>query len=313
MAVSESSEYKPLVPPGIRLLERDLPDFPEIAIRTLRLLQDPGVDNKNFARQLESDTYLHLAERILRVANSAFYSPRMPIRNVSDAISRLGRKPVYDLIVVAAVGELYDSNDPYIQELWNHAIATGTASLLLARRYDRDLANEAFMAGILHDIGKLVVYKKYPFLYWRYWCELGAGCCRLDKIEQAEFPDLAHTQIGMRVCQKWNLSDAIVDSANLHHKLHWHASVNRVAHFLPCVVSLASVIVNNMGINAPVCSWEKTETLACARFLGFELGHVGPIQDRLEELFSIHQLDIVRAPVDANAHVAVALSPPKPM
>lgn len=288
------------MPVGLRILERDLPVFPSLALRTLRLLQDPSVDNRHFARLLDAADDLKLADRILRVANSAYYAPRAPIRDVSDAVARLGRRSVYDLIIVAAVGGFYDSHDPYVQKLWNHAIATGIASLTLAKTYCQERLDEAFVAGVLHDIGKLVVYMKYPFLYWRYWYELGTTHCRLDKIEMAEFPDMAHTTVGWRVIRKWNLADPIAEAAYLHHKLEAAVPVHRDDFILQCIVSLSNVIVNNLGINAPVCSWPRTEALACARLVNFDLHQVGTIRDQLEEVFAVHGMDLFEAPASVG-------------
>jgi putative nucleotidyltransferase with HDIG domain len=275
-------------PSELQIADRDLPALPVAALRTLRLLQDPSLTNGCFARLIQHDGEVSLSERILRVANSSYYALRTPIRNVVDAISRLGRRQMYDLVVVAAVGKLYDSTDPYGQRLWNHAIATGIASHALAERYHALPIDEAFLAGVLHDIGKLIVYKKYPDLYPRHWSEAGMIPRRLDEVEAAEFPDLAHSSVGSRAIRKWNLSSMIADTAQLHHRLEHEIPVNLPEIALPCVVSLASVIVNNLGLDIPVCSWPETVSLACARRLKFEMDHVEPIYARLSEVFDIH-------------------------
>lgn len=289
-------EFMPL---ELQISDRDIPAFSPLAVRSLQLLNDPGLTNDYFARLLQKDNELLLGQRILRVANSSYYAPRTPINNVADAISRIGRQQVYNTVLVAAVGKLYNSEDPYIQKLWNHAIATGIASLALAKSHRCSLLNEAFLAGLLHDIGKLIVYNRYPFLYWHYWCKAGYAHWRLDRIEAVEFPNLSHSAIGARVIRKWNLSEAVVAAASLHHDLESAIPNDSQALFLPCIVSLANVIVNNLGINAPVGTWPETASLACARFLKFDVAQVNPIRERLDQLFDIHRLTV---DPDAKSH-----------
>lgn len=295
------------MPRELRISDRDIPAFSPLAIRSLQLLNDPGLTNGYFARLLQQDDELLLGQRLLRVANSSYYAPRTPIGNVADAISRIGRRQVYNTVLVASVGKLYNSEDPYIQKLWNHAIATGIASLALAKSHRCSLLNEAFLAGLLHDIGKLIVYNRYPFLYWHYWCKAGYAHCRLDKIEPVEFPNLSHAAIGARVVRKWNLSETVAAAASLHHELEGSIPDDPQALFLPCIVSLANVIVNNLGINAPVGSWPETASLACARFLKFDVAQVNPIRERLDQLFDIHRLtvDPETKPSDPRIKIAV--------
>jgi HD-like signal output (HDOD) protein len=293
----------------IHISDMDLPSFPPAAIRTLGILQDPSMTNGCFARMIQQDDELHLTQRILRLANSSYSAPRTPIRNVADAISRLGRREFFNLVVIAAVGKFYDGKDTYIRDLWNHAIATGIACLTLAKIYQCPLVNEAFLAGILHDVGKLIVYNRYPFIYKRFKSETVSGLCRMDQIEANEFPNLSHSIIGLRVIRKWNLSSAIADAAYLHHRLEYSIPDDKQDYMLPCIVSLASVIVNNLGINTRIRSWPETASMTCARFLKFNIEHVNPIRHRLEELFDIHNdnVNIDKGPMLNNQEVIEAV------
>ncbi|MHC1742122.1 MAG: HDOD domain-containing protein [Syntrophobacteraceae bacterium] len=139
-----------------------LPVYPATAVQIQKL-----IDQNDFSLKQVSDLICRdqaLASEVLKLANSAFFAGFRKIGSIQDAVMRLGAKQILNCIIMMGQKNLYRSNNKllnsYLQSLWVHATACamGTKCLLDKTGY-KDLAQEGFLAGLLHDIGKLVLLK----------------------------------------------------------------------------------------------------------------------------------------------------------
>ena len=112
-------------PRSFRIEDDELPELPAVARNLMRLLRDPDLTNGQFGKHLESEDATGLVRQIVEIANSAFYCSRVPIRTLSDAISRIGRRQLYDVVMMAAVGTLYASTHNALRAHRDHSIASG--------------------------------------------------------------------------------------------------------------------------------------------------------------------------------------------
>ena len=258
-----------------------------MARNLMRLLRDPDLTNGQFGKHLESEDATGLVRQIVEIANSAFYCSRVPIRTLSDAISRIGRRQLYDVVMMAAVGTLYASPHNALRAHWDHSIASGVIGYALAEELGLGCETEAFKAGLIHDIGKVLLFRKYPgvFKYLSYREEV---LKRLWwEVEEERFPGLAHAPIGARVAERWGFPDAVIEAIRHHHMLEGPAPQTLAWPPLTCVVSLASIIADNFNLGHPHYGWNDVLGMTCARGLGFTLEHLAKVRARASLLFSI--------------------------
>ncbi len=134
-----------------------VPMLPEVASKVVRLTQDPESDSADLARLIQSDQ--PLAAHVMRVANSAAYSPNATLVSLQQAITRLGMRIISEIALAASINSsLFNTPgfEPYIQHILNHSLAAGLWAKETARACRKNV-EAAFLAGLLNDIGRPVV------------------------------------------------------------------------------------------------------------------------------------------------------------
>lgn len=142
--------------------EIELPVFHRVALKLQNLLVEDDYGAKDIADVIQRDQTL--ASRVLKVSNSSFYAGLKPVKTIRDATVRLGIKAIINLVMVVTQKQSYTSQKKefsrWMGPLWSHALGVAVASRWLASRLGLNkLTEEAFMAGLLHDIGKLLLLK----------------------------------------------------------------------------------------------------------------------------------------------------------
>lgn len=220
----------------IKISEKDLPVLSIIATQALQLLEDPKVTNQRIVDLICQDP--SLAARVLRVANSPFYCGRVPSFTISDALFRLGIRNLTNVIIIAATGELFSDSDPVIHYLWDHATLIAMTSSYLAKLLAVKNVEEVFIAGLLHDIGKLVILHQHPDVYRTMLQYAISNKGKMHLIEDDNFSFFNHMSVGGLVVRKWKLHPSISEAARFHHDLELKIPV--YSNFLP-VVGLVSL------------------------------------------------------------------------
>ena len=143
----------------LRQLEADeleLPSLPLAAVRTFALLADPDYQAADVARLIESDPLL--AARLLRLVNSAAFAGRQPTTGIRDCVTRLGALQLRRFLVEMSAQQVIESRDPRIAEfcrgLWQHSLGVALMAREIARGAAPAQAETAYLAGLLHDVGK---------------------------------------------------------------------------------------------------------------------------------------------------------------
>jgi putative nucleotidyltransferase with HDIG domain len=186
-----------------------LPTLPTVITQMIGLIDNPKTSASDVARLISTDQAL--TAKILKLANSAFYGFPREIATVSHSVVVLGSVSVLERFAAGGEGTSFDR-----QKFWEHSIACGVAAKLLAAKLRYRVQGEAFAAGILHDIGKLILSQ--------YFTEEFEEILRLTRDEdlyigKAEEMVLGvtHTEIGLWLAEKWNLPDQLVDAIAHHH------------------------------------------------------------------------------------------------
>ncbi|MFC1557695.1 HDOD domain-containing protein [candidate division KSB1 bacterium] len=195
-----------------------LPALPTIIAKMIELIDDPRTSASSLSKLISTDQVL--TAKILKLANSAFYGFPRRISTINLAIVILGFDTLKDLGLSVSIIDRFknrkgdDSFD--MSRFWEHSIACGVIGKLLARKLNYRITGEVFVAGILHDIGKLVLNQYFPK-------EFSAITERVntknESFRQAEIEVLGigHALIGSWLGEKWNLPEQLVEAIGLHH------------------------------------------------------------------------------------------------
>lgn len=201
-----------------------LPTLPTVVAKMIKLIDSPKTSAASLARLIGSDQAL--TARILRLANSAYYGFPREISTVNLAIVVLGFNTVKDIGLSLSVFNVFKNEKENslfnLTRFWEHSIACGVASRMLARSYRTRYSAEAFVAGLLHDIGKVILNQ--------YFNEEFITIIKKQKEEGIRFEEAenivtgtTHSQIGGWLAEKWNLPLIICDSILYHHS-PWESS-----------------------------------------------------------------------------------------
>ncbi len=214
--------------------------LPEIYIRVSQILEDP---NHN-ARQL-GDIISHdpaLTARILRIVNSAYYSLASKVELVSRAVSIVGEDDLRNLVLATSAVDTFKRIPNQLIDIdlfWRHSVHTGIVSRLLSKHCNILHGERLFVAGMLHDIGKLVLYFKEPELSQQVLIAAADSDGQLFHSEK-EIIGFTHADVGAALISAWKLSDTLKDVVAYHHtplKAKNHRMEASIVHLANCIVN----------------------------------------------------------------------------
>lgn len=233
------------VPDYILESVQSLPPLPNAVQRLLALTRKVDVDFNKIAQIIESDQVL--TARTLRAANSALYGMSRRVETVSKATVLLGREAILNLALSASMLNLYDGANqewPIAPEsFWRHNIAVAHTAQWLARHQSAGNSESAFVAGLMHDIGKLVLLIHHRDAYADVLREAQTGETPLPILER-EALDTDHSEVGSLLCQHWKLPDTITEAVALHHT---PSNANAIPPLAGTVLS-ANVLIKMYGM-----------------------------------------------------------------
>ncbi len=210
-----------------------LPANPSIAMRVLWLVDDPRMDAPSLATSIELDPML--TARLLRVANAAFYSPRSRVTNVSRAVVSVGFATVQALAAASVSGIDEDAELP--DRFWQHAAEVAHAASLVARHFGVG-ANDAFAAGLLHDMGEAVMCRIDPVA----WKELAAYTPVYSEERLAAEREVfgeSHVEVVAHILRAWHLPETLTAAVGAHHA---EGSPTPLAGALTCGAAFADLV-----------------------------------------------------------------------
>lgn len=197
---------------------RSLPALPEVAFRLIQSLDDPRLDLTQLEQLVAVDQAL--VTKVLRIANSSFYGMLRQVGTVRDAAMVVGFGALRNLAIATATmnhfGVMRLPPDFAYRDFWAHSMACALAAECLAREY-REPEGVAFTAGLLHDVGRLVLASAYPAHFAacrQYQADHGA---RLIEAEEAVL-GLTHASIGAALARHWHFPLLVTDAIEHHHR-----------------------------------------------------------------------------------------------
>lgn len=197
----------------------NLPTLPEVTLRVLRLTSDPEVSLAELCRVVSHAPALCLT--MLRVANSAFYGMPGRVTSVERAAMLLGVAGIRNLTVAAGMVRVFtgEAISPRCGPvaLWHHSVAVAAAAQRLAARAGRSDADQAFLAGLIHDVGFMVEMHtdlpRFRRVVLRLESDPALDVCA---VEREEF-GVTHEAFGAALCRAWQIPAVLADAVGSHH------------------------------------------------------------------------------------------------
>ena len=223
----------------------DMPALPHVVLKVMELTDDPNSTAQDINAVLNQDQ--GMTAKVLRLANSAFYGFPRRIATVTDATLFLGFKTVRSIVMAASVSDILSKEMKGYAlapgELWRHSQCVAMAARQIARRNKSALVDVAYTAGLLHDIGKVILNDTVKDSYHEV-VEMAAEQNIPFMDAENEVLGFNHAMIGSKLAEKWNLPPELVEAIAYHHNPE-KAQVNKN---ITAMVHVADAVCMAMGI-----------------------------------------------------------------
>ena len=194
-----------------------LVSLPEVCIRVNEMLEDPNVTAKAIGKVMSQDT--GLTARLLKIVNSSFYGFTSKIETVSRAVTVIGLRELRGLVLAASAIETFSKIPTEILNMvrfWRHSVYCGVVAQLLAERCNVLHSERLFVAGLLHDIGKLVICNRLP-QQAKESIDLSNTKKILDFEAEKAVMGYDHSEIGGKLLRTWQMPASLCDAVEFHH------------------------------------------------------------------------------------------------
>ncbi|HOM17014.1 MAG TPA: HDOD domain-containing protein [Thermoguttaceae bacterium] len=225
----------------------EISTLPEVVYRILTLVEDPDTGAAELSEAVRSDPAL--AMRVMRTVNSPYYALEQKVSDLQQAIAILGFREIRNLALTAHVASLFRTSEGHKhysrRGLWGHLVATGIVARMVAQTTGRIPPHEAYLAGLLHDLG-LILLDQYAH----------AGFCRIVETiapnrptcqVEMEVLGFTHAELGQTVASQWNLPNHLTASIGFHHQPELCQGTYRP---LVCAVAVANFLCHRQDVTS---------------------------------------------------------------
>lgn len=223
----------------------DLPPLPSAVSRLLEMSRDQEVSLAQMAEVIRHEPAL--TAKVLRLCNSAYYGLPRKVTSLQDAIVYLGADTLVNFVLAGCVAAFYRAAHSgyghHVGDLWRHSVACAIASQLLAERCGEQKTGEAFTAGLLHDIGKIILQSEVRASFDVIMERVRGRGMSFEEAER-EVLGCNHAEIGGVVARAWNLPVGLCEAIEFHH------DPTRAEHCprLSAQVHIANTLCISLGI-----------------------------------------------------------------
>lgn len=214
--------------------------LPEIFIRVNQVMDDPNHNARQLGEVISHDP--SLTARILRIVNSAYYGLAVKIELVSRAVSVIGEEDLRNLVLATSAVDTFKRIPNQLVDIdlfWRHSIHTGIVARLLSRHCNILHGERLFVAGLLHDIGKLILYFKESDLSQKVLLRAAETDGMAFRAEQ-DIIGFTHADVGGALISNWQLAETLADVVTHHHtplEAKKYPTETAIVHIADCVVN----------------------------------------------------------------------------
>lgn len=258
MATALDKSLLDLHPRELKGMMVEIPTLPAVYQELFRRLRDENVTIPQIAEVIAQDQAL--AARVLHVVNSAYYGCQQEITTIKRAVVILGLRNVRNTALATSVfdyfGDDRGAGSVDLARFWEHSVAVAAICKVLAASRLPQVQDEAFVAGLLHDVGKLIEKRYFPDDF-DHICRVAAEQGLPWYECEGRLFAVNHAQIGKVVLRGWNFPAPVVEAIHLHHT----PEAARQKPQLTALVHVADYLAYAMGHGAP----GSAPPLACSR------------------------------------------------
>lgn len=247
----ESAKPRPLTP-SIRdsifkvVGANSIPPMPAAAQKAFQLATDPNAAARDFVSVIQADE--GLSARVLKIANSVYFDRGKASKTIEESVTVIGINELRCLLNATTLAEIFPCNNPVRTQLWANDIATGLISRLLANRFLGGSGELAFLGGLMHDIGKLLLLQRATSDYRQVVEEVKRGSSFIAAEEDAFVCN--HCEVGQLIAEKWHFSSELIAIISYHHQ-NWPDSSRSKQCPLPLLIKAADTIAHALGLGHP--------------------------------------------------------------
>jgi putative nucleotidyltransferase with HDIG domain len=257
---------------------KELASLPQTLAEVIRVTKDDRSSAQDLANIILHDP--GLTTKVLRIVNSPFYGARREITTLTQAVVTLGMRAVSALALSTSIYDLTGKWQLTIDRLrfWRHSLEVAIGARLIAQQGAYPHPEEAFIAGLLHDIGILVLEKSFPEKYERLWKETISGE-KLYELEEKTW-GTNHAKVGQFLLEQWHLPSVLTEAVG-HHHLELVGQSAEPDLRLTQVVALANRLAQfTIGKTRPEHNYDPETRDGLARALGID----GPSLQKIHEI-----------------------------
>ncbi len=222
-----------------------LASLPEVFLEISKVINDPRSSATHVADVISKDT--NLSAKLLRIVNSAFYGFPSQISTISRAVTIVGSKQLSILALGTSVIAIFEGIPPALvnmRSFWEHSLACGIAARIMASYKNIPNTERLFVAGVLHDLGRILLYKNLPHKGKEILLLAQQTPCLLRSAE-TQILGFDHGQIGGALMEKWKLPSVLENVVRYHHQPLLGQSTQEAS-----LICLADVLVHGLGLGS---------------------------------------------------------------
>ncbi len=194
----------------------ELPASPAIVSTVMGLTSNLDTDVAQLGKVLSADQAL--SAKVLKLSNSSFYGRPKGVGTLKEAILILGFYTLRSLVVASSTHSLFKKkNESYVeQRLWEHSLATAMASRIISRKIRHPQIEEAFIVGLMHDLGKLILSQKLSEQYELVCRQVESESLTFMEVETEQL-GFGHVEVGRLLFERWNFPSMLTSAISNHH------------------------------------------------------------------------------------------------
>lgn len=259
-----------------------LASLPEVCVRVNELVDDPRSSAADIGRVISRDPAL--TAQLLRMANSAFYSFPSKVDNLSRAITVVGARELRYLVLALSAVRTF-ANIPVdvinMASFWRHSVYCGVLARLVAGHCHVLHSERLFVAGLLHDVGMLVLMNRAPAQEKKAICDSGDSGRALHELE-CELFGFDHADVGHALLSQWNIPPALCEAVACHHRIERAEDARLDA----AIVHIANVVANRAELPAEHSGPMPQVNPLAWQITGLEPGVMGEVAHEAGPLFA---------------------------
>ena len=253
--------------------------IPQIALKVIRMIHSSDVSMAAIGKEIRQDQVL--TAKIINLCNSAYFNPKNRIDTIDEAVVMLGERRIL-LLTFSIFTEYYykDADNGYSLckgGLFQHALGVAKAAEEIARETRKIESELGYTAGLLHDIGKIVldqwVDHFYPMFYRNLYSDQNLS---LVDVERKVF-NIDHTQAGAKLAKLWDLPERLAYDIEFHHRLDKYEPYSNLMH----IINLANLLVSYFKSGLVLNKFEEKNLMASIQHLGLTSDQILSILERI--------------------------------